>query len=113
MHRYKLPIVLVIINNNGIYSGFETELYQDITEGEEPRTVTSPPTALLPSVQYDKMSDMVGAGAQGYMVSTQAEIDSAMQQAMASDRLSVINVMINPMASRKAQQHEWLTRAKL
>ena len=108
--RYKLPIVLVIINNNGIYSGFETELYRDITEGEDP-TVTSPPTALLPMVQYNKMADMVGVT--GHLVRTQEQITSVMTTALASDNASVINVMINPMASRKAQQHEWLTRAKL
>ena len=49
----------------------------------------------------------------GYLATTQEEIDSAMCSALVSERMSIINVMINPMASRKAQQHEWLTRAKL
>ena len=49
--RYKLPIVLIIVNNNGIYSGFESPLYEEITEEGEP-TLTSPPTALLPAVRY-------------------------------------------------------------
>ena len=48
--RYKLPIVLIIVNNNGIYSGFESPLYDEITEEGEP-TLTSPPTALLPGTQ--------------------------------------------------------------
>merc|ERR1719232_1087973 len=65
--RYKLPIVLVIINNNGIYSGFEPEVYSDIIEDGE-ATLTSPPTALLPTVQYNKMADMVGAGGSGVVV---------------------------------------------
>jgi hypothetical protein len=26
---------------------------------------------------------------------------------------TIINVMIDPMAGRKAQQHEWLTKSKL
>ena len=26
--RYKLPIITIIINNNGIYSGFESGLYK-------------------------------------------------------------------------------------
>ena len=49
----------------------------------------------------------------GYLATTQEEIDSAMSSALVSERMSIINVMINPIASRKAQQHEWLTRAKL
>ena len=40
----------MIINNNGIYSGLESELYQDITGEGEP-TITSPPTALLPGTE--------------------------------------------------------------
>ena len=110
--RYKLPIVLVIINNNGIYSGFESELYQDITEEEDP-TLSSPPTALLPTVQYNKMADMVSEDGRGHLVRTKEEIRKVLTSALASDKMSVINVMINPMASRKAQAHEWLTRAKL
>ena len=43
-------VSVVIINNNGIYSGFEPELYSDITEDGE-ATLTSPPTALLPAVR--------------------------------------------------------------
>jgi len=109
--RYKLPIITVIINNNGIYSGFESELYQDIVEGSEPST-TSPPTALLPLVRYDKMMHMVGK--EGYSVHTQDQISKAVKAAMeVADEPTIINVMINPMAGRKAQQHEWLTRAKL
>jgi len=108
--RYKLPIVMIIINNNGIYSGFETELYNDILDGSEP-SLASPPTALLPVVRYDKMMNLVGK--EGYHVSTQAQIKKAMEKALGAGEPTIINVMINTMAGRKAQQHEWLTRAKL
>lgn len=30
MFRYKLPIVIVIVNNNGIYSGFDKETFMEI-----------------------------------------------------------------------------------
>jgi len=59
MARYRLPIVTVIFNNSGIYSGFEKELYHEIVDGEEPG-VASPATALLPQVQYEKLAKMVG-----------------------------------------------------
>lgn len=30
MFRYQLPIVIIIVNNGGIYSGFDQETYNDI-----------------------------------------------------------------------------------
>lgn len=30
MYRYKLPIVIIIVNNGGIYSGLDAEIYNDI-----------------------------------------------------------------------------------
>lgn len=30
MYRYKLPIVIIIVNNGGIYSGLDVETYNDI-----------------------------------------------------------------------------------
>lgn len=30
MYRYKLPIVIIIVNNGGIYGGFDAETYQEI-----------------------------------------------------------------------------------
>ena len=100
----------MIINNNGIYSGLESELYQDITEEGEP-TITSPPTALLPAVKYEKMAELVAR--KGVMVREQEEIYRELRAALESEEMRLLNVMINPMAGRKAQQHEWLTRAKL
>ena len=74
--------------------------------------MTAPPTALLPLVRYDKMMHMVGK--EGYSVHTQDQISKAVRAALeAADEPTIINVMINPLAGRKAQQHEWLTRAKL
>lgn len=35
MYRYKLPIVIIIVNNGGIYSGLDAETYKDIrSEGD-------------------------------------------------------------------------------
>jgi len=108
--RYKLPITTIIINNNGIYSGFESDLYKDIVEGSEPG-IASPPTALLPTVRYDRMMGIVGR--EGFLARSSTQIQKAMKTALSKDEPTIINVMINPMASRKAQQHEWLTKAKL
>ena len=56
---------------------------------------------------------MVGAGVRGAVVNTREEIARELGEAMGSEQFRIINVMINPSAGRKAQQHEWLTRAKL
>lgn len=35
MFRYKLPVIIIIVNNNGIYSGFNKEVMQDLQSGGE------------------------------------------------------------------------------
>lgn len=32
MERYKLPIIIVIVNNSGIYAGMSSEDYKDLRE---------------------------------------------------------------------------------
>lgn len=108
--RYKLPIITIIINNNGIYSGFEAGLYKDIVEEGE-ASLLSPPTALLPRARYEKMMEMVGG--QGAFCNTAQEVHDAVKVALDAGVPTIINVMIDPMAGRKAQQHEWLTKSKL
>ena len=49
--RYKLPILVIIINNNGIYSGTD-ELPEDPTE--------NPVTALNPNARYEKIAEALG-----------------------------------------------------
>lgn len=33
MYRYKLPIVIIIVNNGGIYAGLDADTYKDIRSG--------------------------------------------------------------------------------
>lgn len=33
MVRYKLPIIIVIVNNSGIYSGLDKDVFHDIQSG--------------------------------------------------------------------------------
>lgn len=35
MFRYKLPIVIIIVNNNGIYSGLDAETYADMQQSDD------------------------------------------------------------------------------
>jgi 2-hydroxyacyl-CoA lyase 1 len=53
-------------------------------------------------------------GLEGHFCSTADQILEAFGTALRTkDRPSFMNVMINPMASRKAQQFDWLTRSKI
>ena len=49
-------------------------------------------------------------GGEGYFVETPEELRPALEQAFASGKPSVVNIMINPSAQRKPQQFAWLTR---
>lgn len=35
MFRYKLPVIIIIINNNGIYSGVDDDLFKDLQDSGE------------------------------------------------------------------------------
>ena len=111
--RYKLPIILVIVNNNGIYGGLDNELFEEIA-GEEP-SQNVPPTSLLPSARYEKFTEMLGLkGQNGSLCKSVEEIRSAFSRALNNKgEASILNILINPMAQRKAQAHEWLTRSKI
>lgn len=36
MYRYKLPIVIIVVNNGGIYSGLDKETYDDLRNDGDP-----------------------------------------------------------------------------
>jgi 2-hydroxyacyl-CoA lyase 1 len=96
--RYRLPIVFVIINNNGIGFGFE-ELPEDRFQ--------SPPMAYTIEAGYEKMIE--GFGGKGYSVRTPAELSASLKQALDDGMPSIINVHIDPHARAKPQKHHWLT----
>jgi thiamine pyrophosphate-dependent acetolactate synthase large subunit-like protein len=96
--RYKLPIVFVIINNNGIGGGFN-ELPDDPFQ--------TPPSAYTIGAGYEKMIE--GFGGKGYSVRTPDELSSSLKQALDDSMPSIINVHIDPYARAKPQKHHWLT----
>lgn len=111
--RYQLPIVMIVVNNNGIYGGLNEDLFRDITEGES-ASLSIPPTSLLPTVKYEGIMSMFGKHLNGHLCRTVPEIHQALATAL-KDRNEphFLNILINPMASRKAQSFDWLTRSKM
>nr|XP_053633949.1 2-hydroxyacyl-CoA lyase 1-like [Cherax quadricarinatus] len=111
IYRYKLPIIVIIVNNNGIYGGLDEELFDDIRDGMDV-TIATPPTSLLPSVHYERMASVFNDS--GYFCTSIPELQAAVTQALKEQhKPSLINVIVNPMAQRKAQDFPWLTRSKL
>ncbi|XP_043265256.1 2-hydroxyacyl-CoA lyase 1 isoform X2 [Colletes gigas] len=111
MFRYKLPIIIIIVNNNGIYSGLDTETYRQLQASGEPTQVT-PPYSLTAETHYEKMIEMFGR--KGYFCTTVQDIQQAIKSSLrVSDSPSLINIMINPQADRKEQKYGWLTESKL
>lgn len=110
MFRYKLPVILIIVNNNGIYGGVTEEMLDDIRSAGE-TTLTTPPTSLLPTAQYHKFAELFGGT--GYHCTTLAEIREAIQKAIeCTDKPTLINIAISPFAQRKSQKFDWLTRTE-
>ncbi|MEP7216146.1 MAG: oxalyl-CoA decarboxylase [Anaerolineaceae bacterium] len=95
--RYGLNITFVIINNNGIGGG-PNEL--------DPTRV--PPSAYTPSAHYEKMAEIYGG--KGFFVTTPDQLKPTLQEALATDKPSIVNIMIDAKSQRKPQQFGWLTR---
>lgn len=95
--RYGLNITFVIVNNNGIGGGPDTL---------DPARI--PPSAYTPSAHYEKMAEIYGG--KGFFVTRPEELRPTLEQAMATEKPSIVNIMISARSSRKPQQFGWLTR---
>jgi len=96
--RYNMPITFIILNNNGISGGPSTI--------DRDRPIM--PVAYVPQARYERVIEAFGGD--GYFVETPDQLRPALEQALASGKPNVVNIMINPQAGRKPQQFGWLTR---
>jgi len=97
--RYRLPIVFVVANNNGIGGGPEELDY------DQPL----PPGCFVPDIHYEKI--MEAFGGLGFHAETPEEFHKALADAFASRQTCLVNVKINPGARRREQQFAWSTHA--
>ncbi|XP_066440995.1 2-hydroxyacyl-CoA lyase 1 isoform X2 [Eleutherodactylus coqui] len=110
-HRYNLPIVIIVVNNNGIYSGFDEDSWADMLEAGDPASI-APPVSLKPNAHYEQV--MMAFGGKGYFVRTPEELQQALYSSFSDKNVpSLINVMIDPQSDRKQQEFPWLTRSNL
>ena len=66
------------------------------------------PTAYVPNARYERVIE--GFGGLGFYCERPEEVRPALEQAFASGKPCVVNIMIDPRAQRRPQQFAWLTR---
>jgi 2-hydroxyacyl-CoA lyase 1 len=96
--RYRLPITIVILNNGGIYAGLD----EPLQPGEAP-----PPTILSHDAHYERIADAFGSP--GYYVEKLSDLRPTFEKALSETGPSIINVRIAASATRKRQEHAWMT----
>jgi oxalyl-CoA decarboxylase len=89
--RYRLPVCVVIFNNDGIYRGTDVNL----SGGSDVAT-----TVFVKGSRYDKM--MEAFGGVGVNVTTPDELKRAVNEAMDSGKPTLINAVIDPAAGSES-----------
>jgi len=97
--RLNLPIVFIVINNNGVGGGPAELLPID----------QIPPGAYYPDAHYERIIEAFGG--QGIYCDNPDELGEVVKKAVASRRPTVINVPINIQARRRPQEFAWNTGA--
>jgi oxalyl-CoA decarboxylase len=88
--RYNLPVCIVIMNNNGVYKGTDTD-----PTGRDPA-----PTVFVKGARYDKL--MEAFGGVGVNATTPAELRKAMEEAIRSRKPTLINAVIDETAGTES-----------
>jgi 2-hydroxyacyl-CoA lyase 1 len=103
--RSRLPLLVIVINNNGIYHGLDDDEYQSsLKDG------TLPTTALSPETRYEMISE--ACGGKGWLVKNRVELAKAVKEALAAkDQTCVINVLIAP-GGRTKLDFGWMQKTE-
>ncbi len=88
--RYKLPVCIVVFNNDGIYRGTDVN-----TAGSDPAT-----TVFVKGARYDRIIEAFGGV--GVNAASPDELRRAVQQAMDSGKPTLINAVIDPAAGSES-----------
>jgi oxalyl-CoA decarboxylase len=88
--RYKLPVCIVVFNNDGIYRGTDVN-----TAGSDPAT-----TVFVKGARYDRIIEAFGGA--GVNATSPDELRRAVKQAMDSGKPTLINAVIDPAAGSES-----------
>jgi oxalyl-CoA decarboxylase len=82
--RYRLPIVVVVFNNGGVYKGDDVNAVS-----------TDPsPTTLMHTAHHERLIEAFGG--KGYSVTTPAELTAALAEALACGGPALIDCVVDP-----------------
>jgi oxalyl-CoA decarboxylase len=82
--RYRLPVVVIILNNGGVYKG----------DGTNTVSTDPPPTTLMPQARHDRLIEAFGG--KGYHATTPAQLTIALTGALMSGGPALIDCVIDP-----------------
>jgi oxalyl-CoA decarboxylase len=82
--RYRLPIVVIVLNNGGIYRG----------DGANETSTDPSPTSLMSGAHHDRLIEAFGG--RGYRVTTPAQVALALTCALLSGGPALIDCVIDP-----------------
>ena len=116
--RYGLNVCCIVVNNKGIGGGTSKDplIEPDDTDGaDNVDGGGADPTKWAPGsmgkeTRYDLLVEALGGKA--YLAETPDELRTSLTQAFALGAPSCINVLIDPRAGKKPQEHGWLTRSE-
>ncbi len=100
--RYKLPVTVCVFNNGGIYNGIGEPL---------DKTSDPAPTTLDVHARYDRLGDAFGA--KTYYVTTPAEYEAALAEAIASKVPALIDVQLAADSGKESGHIGYLNPAPL
>lgn len=100
--RFKLPVTVCIFNNGGIYNGIGVPM---------DKTTDPAPTTLDINARYDKLGEAFGA--KTYMVTTPAEYEAALTEAIASKAPALIDVQLAADSGKESGHIGYLNPAPL
>ncbi|KAI8379040.1 thiamine pyrophosphate enzyme, N-terminal TPP binding domain-containing protein [Blakeslea trispora] len=103
--RSNLPLLIIVINNNGIYHGLEDQDYID-----SQKQGALPATALSPETRYDLISE--ACGGKGWLVKNRVELAKSLEESLNyKNKTCVINCMIAP-GGRTKLSFAWMQKAE-
>lgn len=102
MARYKMPILVFVINNSGVYHGDSAD--EKTWREKQALTIAGKADGLRSSslsweTGYEKIAEMCGGN--GYLVRTPQELEVATREGFNSDKVTVVNVIIEAGQAKK------------
>jgi 2-hydroxyacyl-CoA lyase 1 len=101
--RYRIPALIFVVNNSGIYHGDSTsenawKTLQDQTVSNDTKFDAKPKglrsTSLLYETRYEMLATMCGG--KGYFVRNEEELEKATREGFLNDTVTVVNVIVEP-----------------